>query len=490
MRLLTLLSFFLFVQLSSAQTRFYKLYSGSGFDTGEDILALPDSSFVVAGSSGSFDQNAQGFLMKIDSLGAYQWSQAYGAQETEEVKRVFYRPGMGYYLAGMSNSWGNGSYDPMLIFTDLLGNQQWIKTYQNPAWDRIHDGVQTIDTGFVLVGERQATLGAQADVLLLRIDKNGDTLWTKTLGTAGPDRANSIIRISDTTYAVGGEWYVADSSATKGFVCTIDDEGQLIWLDTLGHLSGNFSVLDLTKNLYGIQFGGYRLNGPTDFDKFSGSIDLDGTVLAQVAPVDGIVSDDIIQQLAYIAQQDLTILGIQVVNSNTFAEPFDLYFGYADAYYGYWISGLPSTTVLNEGLDKIGNIRPTLDGGFVATGMNSVIVDGQNQLNGGSNVFVIKVNGDGSAYVQTDTVFTTQQLVGLKPFFEGSQVFVFPNPVRAKLNFNWDGSAPKLIEVRDVMGVLMFRETLTPSYAIDFDNWPQGIYFVQIDARSYPVLKY
>lgn len=476
--------------MASAQSRFYKLYSGTGFDKGEDVLALPDSSYLIAGSSGSFEQNAQGFLMKIDSLGAYVWSQAYGAQETEEIKRVFYRPGMGYYLAGMSNSWSGGNYDPMLIFTDLLGNQQWIKTYQNPAWDRIHDGVQTKDTGFVLVGERQATLGAEADVLLLRIDKNGDTLWTKTLGTTGPDRANSIIRISDTTYAVGGEWYVADSSAAKGFVLKINDQGVVEWFDTLGHLTGAFSVLDLTPNLYGIQFAGYRLNNNSDYDKFSGSIGLDGVVLTQVAPVDGLDAKEIIQQFAYLPQQDLTILGIQVLNNNTYQEPYDLYFGYGDAYYGYWMSGIPSTTILNQGYDNIGNIRPTLDGGFIATGMNSVIVDGQNQLNGGSNVFVIKINGDGSAYVQTDTVFTTQQLVGLSPLFAGSEVLMFPNPVAAVLHFDWSDSVPKLIAIQDAMGNLLQRETMTPAQTIDLSNWPQGVYFVRIEGKTYPIVKY
>ena len=490
MRFLSVLSFLLFIQMASAQVRFYKLYSGTGFDKGEDVLALPDSSYLIAGSSGSFEQNAQGFLMKIDSLGAYVWSQAYGAQETEEIKRVFYRPGMGYYLAGMSNSWSGGNYDPMLIFTDLLGNQQWIKTYQNPAWDRIHDGVQTIDTGFVLVGERQATLGAEADVLLLRIDKNGDTLWTKTLGTTGPDRANSIIRISDTTYAVGGEWYVADSSITKGFVCQINDQGVVEWFDTLGHLSGAFAVLDLTPNLYGIQFAGYRLYNNSVYDKFSGSIGLDGVVLTQVAPIDVVDAKEIIQQLAYLQQLDLTILGVQVLNNNTFQDSYDLYFGFGDAYYGYWWLGLPSTTILNQGYDYIGNIRPTLDGGFVATGMNSVIVDGQNQLNGGSNIFVIKINGDSSAYVQTDTVFTTQQLVGLSPLFEGSEVLMFPNPVAAVLHFGWSGSVPKLIEIQDAMGNLLQRETMTPAQTIDLSNWPQGVYFVRIEGKTYPVVKY
>ena len=488
MRFLSILSFLLVVQLVSAQSRFYKLYSGSGFDKGEDVLALPDSTFLVAGSSGSWEENAQGFLMKIDSVGAYVWSQAYGAQETEEIKRVFYRPGMGYYLAGMSNSWSNGNYDPMLIFTDLAGNQQWIKTYQNPAWERIHDGVQTKDTGFVLVGERQATLGAEADVLLMRLDKNGDTLWTKTLGTAGADRANSVIRVSDSLYVVGGEWYVADSSATKGFAMKINDQGVVQWFDTLGHLSGDFAVLDLTPSLYGLQFAGYRLNDPTDYDKFSGSIGLDGVILAQV--VDALASDDIIQQFAYLPQQDLTILGIQVMNTNTYQEPYDLYFGYADAFYGYWITGWPSTTILNQSYDYIGNIRPTLDGGFIATGYNSVIVDGQNQLNGGSNVFVLKVNGNGSAYVQTDTVFTTQQLVGLSPLFEGSEVLMFPNPVESVLHLNWEGSVPKQIEIHGMMGNLLYRETMTPAQAIDLSNWPQGVYYIRINGRAYPVVKH
>jgi Secretion system C-terminal sorting domain len=489
MRFLSVLSFLLFVQIASAQSRFYKLYSGTGFDKGEDVLALPDSSYLIAGSSGSFEQNAQGFLMKIDSLGAYVWSQAYGAQETEEVKRVFYRPGMGYYLAGMSNSWSGGNYDPMLIFTDLSGNQQWIKTYQNPTWDRIHDGVQTKDTGFVLVGERQATLGAEADVFLMRLDKNGDTLWTKTLGTAGADRANSVIRVSDSLYVVGGEWFVADSSATKGFVMQINDQGVVQWFDTLGHLSGDFVVSDLTQTPFGIQFAGNHAFTPENHNVFSGSISINGQVINQNAPQDGtFISDDKCQQMAYLAPQDRSIYGIQVQNHSTFPEYFDLNFGYVDALFGYWL-GLPNTMIINQGYDNIGNIRPTLDGGFIATGYNSVIVDGQNQLNGGSNVFVLKVNGDGSAYVQTDTVFATQQLVGLSPLFAGSEVLMFPNPVAAVLHFGWSGSVPKLIEIQDAMGNLLQRETMTPAQTIDLSNWPQGIYLVRIDGKTYPVVK-
>jgi hypothetical protein len=489
MRVLIFFLLLLNVAPCSAQSRFYKLYSGNGFDNGSDIVELPDKSFLVGGSSGSWEQNAQGYLMKLDSLGSYIWSQAYGAQESEEIKRIFFRPGLGYYLAGMSNSWSNGNYDPMLIFTDLDGNQQWIKTYQHPAWERIHDGVQTLDTGLVLVGQRQAAVGAASDVLILRLDKNGDTLWTKTLGSEGPDCANSIVRVSDTTYAVAGQWFVADSNALKGFITLFTDNGQMLWFDTLGALSGEFSILDITMNLYGIQFGGYHLASPTDYDKFSGSVALDGNILTQVAPLDLIVSDDIIQQLAYLPQQDLTILGIQVLNSNTFSEPFDLYFGYADAFYGYWLTGWPSTTILNQGMDVIGNISPTQDGGFVAVGTNSIIVDGQNQLNGGSNIFVIKIDADGSAYIQTDTVFTTNQLVGIESLTHELGLQIFPNPCAEKLNLAWNGVEPRDVKIIDIQGNTVYQKNQSFDKIIDISSLASGMYFVSIDQTMLPLIK-
>jgi hypothetical protein len=489
MRYLSFLFFVVWVLGANAQNRFYKLYSGSGFDKGEDVLALPDSSFLVAGSSGSWEENAQGFLMKIDQNGAYQWSQAYGAQETEEIKRVFHLPGVGYYLAGMSNSWSSGDYDPMLVFTDLNGNQQWIKTYQHPSWERIHDGVQTIDSGFVLVGERQALLAGSADVLLLRLNQFGDTLWTKTIGTAGDDRAYSILRTVDSSYIVGGEWYVADSSCTKGFVCKISDTGQLIWFDTLGNNIGAYGVLDLAHTPFGYQFAGYHTITNDNHDKFSGMIAIDGSITAQNAPIDGaMVSNDIIQQITYVQQLDACAQGIQVQNQGTYPESYDLNIGYGDALFGYWL-GWPVCAILNQGYDYCGNIKPTLDGGFIAVGMNSVIVDGQNQLNGGSNIFVLKVNGDGSAYVQTDTVFTTNQLVGIKPVFEGSKVLAFPNPVSADLTIVWPGNEAKAIELYNAQGALLLKETVAAPYGIPMTTFASGLYLLKLEGQSYPIIK-
>ena len=55
--------------LSYGQNSFFKLYSGSGYDRGEGIVQLEDSSYVITGSSSSWSESSQAFLLKIDAEG-------------------------------------------------------------------------------------------------------------------------------------------------------------------------------------------------------------------------------------------------------------------------------------------------------------------------------------------------------------------------------------------------------------------------------------
>ena len=104
-RRLLLLPAFLLTLTCLGQPGFYKVYSGTGYDRGEGVAQLPDSGYVVTGTSSSFDEApSQAFLLRIDKLGNYVWSQAYGGPEFEEGKRVLPVPGHGYYVVGTSSS--------------------------------------------------------------------------------------------------------------------------------------------------------------------------------------------------------------------------------------------------------------------------------------------------------------------------------------------------------------------------------------------------
>ena len=125
MRFLTT-SLFIFVQITMfSQNSFYKLYSGNGFDKGEGIAQLEDSSYAITGSSSSWIENTQAFLLRIDKTGKYLSSNHYGGSESEEGKRILYNKDLGFFIAGFSNSFGNGDFDAYLTRIDIQGNQLW-----------------------------------------------------------------------------------------------------------------------------------------------------------------------------------------------------------------------------------------------------------------------------------------------------------------------------------------------------------------------------
>lgn len=61
---------------------------------------------------------------------------------------------------------------------------------------------------------------------------------------------------------------------------------------------------------------------------------------------------------------------------------YDLNNGIYDATFAYWW-GVPTTVIINEGIDQCNEMTATRDGGFISVGFNSMVNDGQNALNGG-----------------------------------------------------------------------------------------------------------
>ena len=144
MRILVLIISFVLPVFIAGQISFYKVYSDDGYDKGYGIVQLQDSSYMLTGSSSSFDNNAQVYLLHIDSLGNYIWSNSYGGAESDVAKRILYQPGFGYFIAGTTNSFGNGAYDALLMKIDENGLLEWEKSYGQAGWDQINDAVLTV----------------------------------------------------------------------------------------------------------------------------------------------------------------------------------------------------------------------------------------------------------------------------------------------------------------------------------------------------------
>ncbi len=470
--------------LSYGQNSFFKLYSGSGYDRGEGIVQLEDSSYVITGSSSSWSESSQAFLLKIDAEGNYLWSQSYGGPESEAGKRVLYNADLGYYITGFSNSFGVGDFDAYLVKTDLNGNKLWEKTYGKPSnWERINDAIWTKDSTILMVGEVQATNGEASDILIIHADKNGDTLWTKTFGSIGEDRANSIISVQDSLFIIGGEMFIPDSNLVKGFILKMNAQGNIIWENTVSDLAGKYGVSDLSLGLNKIYVIGFRELNPEKFDEYAGIFDLDSNLIYQNTNenLDPIVST-YFSEVSFLSSQNKIVIAYGKINSGFEEQDYNIFVANFDGIVFYWLNQYHG--IINEGLDEAGQLLVTNDGAYVLVGTNSSTGLFANTSNGGSHIYVMKV-GANNDFPITFNVNTLNQLVEIESLANTIQAKISPNPFNEELTISLSSEIPiqgiiynALLE--EVLKFDVFGET-----TIQTDNLSPGAYFVKLGNSFY-----
>lgn len=491
MRILIIFLFAVFTLNGFSQISFYKLYSGNGYDKGEGVVQLADSSYTITGGSSSWSGNSDAFLLHLDSLGNYKWSRSYGGNESDIGRRVLFDTTWGYFIAGHSNSFsGNGNFDAYLIRTDNIGNKLWEKTYGGENWEKINDAVITKDSAILMVGEVQPVNGQSTEIYIVKTNFSGDTLWTKTFGTSGNDRANTVINLADSSFIIGGEMYIADSNLVKGFILRMNRFGDILWQDTVGDLTGEYGVNDVFLGANKFYTVGKRKVIETNHDDYFGSFDFNGNLVFQYTL--NTPKNTMIDEVAFLPGINKTVIGTRVIDEGTYQDDFDNILAYCDTYYGYYEGWNGNSCIIsNEGLDKCNQILPTNDGGFVAVGFNSNTGDNITTSNGGSNIYLSKIF-PGVIYPDPFAAITGVvnfgQLV-ITPEKDYSNELIYPNPFSDKIEIQVTGSDESNVTLINQFGQVVLSSTFFKQTSLNTENLPSGLYFIRLNNNTYRIVK-
>ena len=471
--LLLLITFPVFGQIS-----FYKIYSGNGYDRGEGICQLADDSYLITGSSSSFEEApSQAFLLHLDPYGNYLWSKAYGGSESEEGKRVMAVEGYGYYIAGTSSSSGSGDFDNYLLFTNTSGERLWDIYTDNGGWERIHDAVMLSDTSIFAVGETDAGSPAVSDMFITRYSKNGVLLWSLELGSdEGSDVAYAAQIASDTSVLVAGTRYVEDSLKNKAYIALLHIDGSVIWEKTYGN-EGVYQLNEVTTRDGLVKALGQRIkNGKTDHDIYNVTVHIeDGEFISSEEHY----MDDDARYTAAVqyepGNQGHFLVAQQSINPNTptFPDGEDaLLIRFNDGLYwdGYGVnySGI--------GQDQFNQMIPTSDVFAIAVGFTSYFGAG------GSSIMVVKI-GDGNEFPPAPETPDVYDLVFIEELHELKTLEVYPNPVNDQL-FITVSEKEFTYTLRDATGKQLTSGSAFANGQIDVSQHAAGIYFLTIAHAS------
>jgi hypothetical protein len=219
-----------------ATKEYFYLYGGKNFDEARSIKELPGKQYIIAGTTSSFGQgNTSVYLIKTDSMGNHLWSYPFGGSQNDWGYSVEVTADSGFFVAGYSNSFNppNG-YDAYYFKVDKNGNLLWQKTVSGSDWDFIYGSTPMPDGGFILCGETYTNSYGNADAYLIRINKNGDTLWNKHYGGVLDEKLNSVCVINNRIYAVGNNLTHATDSISDAWIMKLDTNGNFISQNFIG----------------------------------------------------------------------------------------------------------------------------------------------------------------------------------------------------------------------------------------------------------------
>ena len=185
------------------------------------------------------------------------WTNAYGGAGDQSASSIVETADGGFAIFGDTNNDTHLS-DLLLIKIDADGNMQWNQTYGMEWSHKARSVVQTSDEGYILFGQISSSFqSGSSDFWLIKTNKNGDLQWYQTYGQWYLDDPSSIVETSDGGFALAGTTLSIVGKLEDYFLVKTDSYGNLMWNKTYGggrHREYSPSVVETVE-------GGYALAG-------------------------------------------------------------------------------------------------------------------------------------------------------------------------------------------------------------------------------------
>lgn len=227
---------------AQADTVLVHSFGGPFYEEGADIIACAAGGYAMIGTTGSNETgNTDMYVLRLDDQLNCMWHRNYGGSQVEWGVSLVEDLSGNLLLAGYTSSSGAGSYDMLVVKVDPQGDEMWQHTYGGADWDFGKKILRHPQGGFLLAGNTYSAGNGGQDGVLMHIDGNGTELQRWYFGGAEEDG------IADITPA-GNGWAVCGYSnvndTTGAMVWRMNIAGDVLW--TRRHADGAMDLKALS----------------------------------------------------------------------------------------------------------------------------------------------------------------------------------------------------------------------------------------------------
>ena len=217
------------------------------------VIITPDSSRLFAsgiirnnydGQTNSGIQNT--YVARINATnGTIEWSRIFGSTGTDYPKSIALDSNTNVFILSMADgsvgtNVNKGCWDLLLAKYSYNGNCLWTKMWGGTSNDVGRNIAVDRSNNVYLLGDTQGNIGTNVnsggcDMFLIKTDNDGNTLWTKMIGSNLNDYSSSVeVDCSNNVIIYGytgfGSFYTIGNAA----LIKLDSSGSNIWTKSLG----------------------------------------------------------------------------------------------------------------------------------------------------------------------------------------------------------------------------------------------------------------
>jgi hypothetical protein len=491
--LLLLSAMFFIAYLLPAQNEIsIKSIGGSKGEQLQKITPLSDGGWLMAGGTASEDGDANGkskgrgdiWLVRLNAADEVLWQRRYGGAGREMAAGVAATEnGTLLLTATVDSAQGDVKVafkgrDIWVAALNTDGDLLWQRTLGGSGTDNAIGILPLADGGCMVYGNTNSqdgdtkTQNGSTDILLVRLDRAGKTVWSTTLGGPSLDFVQGLEQAADGSFFVLGSTFGLGNTPGKGaldaLLMRVDATGKLLSAQTYGGRNDEEFTDLLPAPDGGYYLCGYTESSDGDATRTKTGLDMwlvktDGTGKMQWNKTYGGASDDLGLNVFLSAERQLLLVGNAYDWDDKTADLKGKKFDVA-------------VLRLNPADGGIQNIRlfggsgVDLAFGVVMGKNNDLAITGVTDSNDGS-VKGAKGGKDGLfLHLTPDELKLAQD--------EVNKVRIFPNPAQDQLFFDQPVTGMLFSE----LGVPV--QALNKATNLNIGTLPLGLYFVRIDATG------